>query len=380
MADSVTQPPLRVLHVIESLGRGGAEQLLVTLLPELRAHNIEPLVAVLRAPLDLQAKLEDAGITVMRLHRFARWNLWAGRRALAEACRAADVDVLHAHLYFPSLYAGLLAMRDRRPLFETFHNLAYGGANRGGWKLALRRHLRGFVARRSGARFLGVSEAVADHYAQALSLAHVATLPNSVDLAEIERAREAAAQTRERNAPLTLVVPGRLVTEKGHADLLDALKTAELPPYRLHFLGGGPLHETLEAQARMLNIPLETSGVIPHDRFLAELAQADICIVPSRHEGFGIAAAEAMALGIPTITSNAGGLQEVVGDAGLVVPAGDINGLVEAIALLAADPEKRRILAERARARIAAHFSVEASATRLAAMYRDAAGNSLQTR
>ena len=123
---------MKVLHIIETLARGGAERLLVMLLPELARQGHEVAVAVRSAPYDLQPELEAAGVPVIRLPKRHRWNLIAGARDIARAL--PEADILHAHLYFPAVNTALARLFDltRARTFVTFHNLAYAGANRDG--------------------------------------------------------------------------------------------------------------------------------------------------------------------------------------------------------------------------------------------------------
>lgn len=357
---------MRVLHLIDTLGRGGAENLLVTLLPALAPEGIETVVGVLRPPYDLQPALEERGIRVVRLPRFHRWNLPRATRALRKVCREEQIELVHAHLYFPGLYAASLSLRGGPPMIETFHNLAYAGANAGNWKLGLRRLVRAHLLGRAGTRFFGVSQAVAAHYSKALRLPDVGVLCNVIDLAAIDATPVAGRSTDT----LQIVVPGRLVPEKGHADLLAALQGAQMPPYSLRFVGGGPLHARLEEEAARAGIAVKILGNTSHAAFLAEVAAADIVVTPSRHEGFGIAAAEAMALGKPLIASRAGGLPEVAGDAGLLFDAGDIAALRTALQHLAEDSDLRRQLGEKGARRARRLFDPKHAAEQLAAAYR----------
>jgi glycosyltransferase involved in cell wall biosynthesis len=98
-----------------------------------------------------------------------------------------------------------------------------------------------------------------------------------------------------------------------------------------------------------------------HDLSREEIAalfgQATICVTPSLYEGFGLPAAEAMACGAPVVVTDGGALPEVVGEAGVVVPAGDVAALEAAIAALLDDPGRRRALGEAAAARARTHFN-----------------------
>lgn len=132
---------MRILHVIDTLGRGGAERLLVILLPELVRRGHDVAVAVRGAPYDLQPELEVAGVPVIRLPKRHRWNLIAGARDIARAMPGADI--LHAHLYFPAVTTALARLLGltRARTCVTLHNLAYAGANRDGVTLRFRKAL-----------------------------------------------------------------------------------------------------------------------------------------------------------------------------------------------------------------------------------------------
>lgn len=99
-------------------------------------------------------------------------------------------------------------------------------------------------------------------------------------------------------------------------------------------------------------------------------AEASIAIVPSLYEGFGLPAGEAMACGVPVVSTTGGALPEVVGDAGLSVPPGDAAALELAIKSLLDDPERRQTLGARGKARIHELFSWQKAASQLSAYYR----------
>lgn len=359
---------MRILHVIDTLGRGGAERLLVILLPELARQGHEVAIAVRGAPYDLQPELETAGVPVIRLPKRHRWNLVAGALDIARAMPGADI--LHAHLYFPAVTTALARLLGltRARTCVTFHNLAYAGANRDGLTLRLRmalaRHLypRGMDAR------LAVSYAVGNHYGQALALDHIQVLHNPIDLRSIDAIQ---VPPRACDAPLHILLPGRLVPEKGHADLLDALRDPRLAgqALRVTFAGHGPLHAALQDRAAGLPFPLEITGNLDHRTFLSVMATADIVVVPSRFEGFGLTALEAMSLSKPVIASTAGGLPEVLGGTGRLVPVGDSQAIAGAIAELASDPDQRVALGTSARTRAEANFSHQAIISHLIEIY-----------
>jgi glycosyltransferase involved in cell wall biosynthesis len=99
-------------------------------------------------------------------------------------------------------------------------------------------------------------------------------------------------------------------------------------------------------------------------------AEAAIAVVPSVYEGFGLPAGEAMACGVPVVSTDGGALPEVVGDAGVIVPAKDVDALAEAIAALLRDPARREELGARGKRRIEENFCWQVCARQMTAYYR----------
>jgi len=99
-------------------------------------------------------------------------------------------------------------------------------------------------------------------------------------------------------------------------------------------------------------------------------AESAVAVVPSLYEGFGLPAVEAMACGIPLVSSDGGALSEVVGDGGVQVPAGDAEALERALDDMLSDPSAQREWARRARQRAETQFSWAICAERLEHYYR----------
>jgi glycosyltransferase involved in cell wall biosynthesis len=100
-------------------------------------------------------------------------------------------------------------------------------------------------------------------------------------------------------------------------------------------------------------------------------AEATLAVVPSIYEGFGLPAGEAMACGVPVVSTDGGALPEIIGDAGVIVPAADAEALAAAIARLLEDPAARERLSRMGRERILASFSWEVCAQQMLAYYRE---------
>ena len=99
-------------------------------------------------------------------------------------------------------------------------------------------------------------------------------------------------------------------------------------------------------------------------------AEATIAVVPSVYEGFGLPAGEAMACGVPVVSTDGGALPEVVGDAGVIVPARSVDGLADAIHGMLQDPRRRDELGKMGRQRILDHFCWRVCAREMTSYYR----------
>jgi len=157
------------------------------------------------------------------------------------------------------------------------------------------------------------------------------------------------------------LVASRLAPEKGIDTAIEACRAAGLP---LVVAGDGPERPRLERLARGADVRF--AGRVGHAQLAALRARAGVALVPSRsQETFGLAAAEAMAAGVPVVASAIGALPELLGDDGALVAPGDAAALAAAARARFADGEA----AERGLARVRAVAAPEAVAPALAALY-----------
>jgi glycosyltransferase involved in cell wall biosynthesis len=184
-------------------------------------------------------------------------------------------------------------------------------------------------------------------------------VPNGIDITRFDLSSETRSRARgdlgvAAGDRLVLAV-GRLSAEKGHAVLMRAFVelASDIADIRLIIAGDGPVKAALAKEA---------GGLIGQGRIYLPgtrtdvpelLAAADMFVLPSLYEGFGLAALEAMAAGLPVIATNVGGVPELVRDGtdGILVAPGDVGELKESIAALLVDPERAAALAAAARIR-----------------------------
>lgn len=287
------------------------------------------------------------------------WPLAAPRRApgrtgyrLARLVRALAPRVCHLHLYASAL-PGLVAARlgGAGTVVTTFHMPAWSW--RGHHRLAWR------VAARASDHVTGVSRAVLESLGVPRDRAGTHVTPPPLRLP----AEPAAERPSPGRMPM-IAAAGRLVPEKDWPSLVRAL--AELRQHHgleatLRLMGEGPEATALDRLARELGVAesFQRLGHVTGRAYYAELAAADLFVLPSRFEGLGIAAVEAMALGVPTITAAFPAAYDFLrpGETGDMVPIGDCRRLAEVMAWHLIHPAESRVMGARARADVRARFA-----------------------
>jgi glycosyltransferase involved in cell wall biosynthesis len=224
-------------------------------------------------------------------------------------------------------------------------------------------------------RVIAISGAVRDALvAGGVEANRIALVPSGIDpepfaAAAWERAR-VRAEWNVGEEDVVAIVVGVLEHRKGHSTLIDAAARID-GGLRLRwvFCGTGSIEAELRAQAARCGVTVSFLGF--RDDVARCLAGADLAVLPSRHEGLGIAALEAMAAARPVVASRVGGLAEVVleGESGYLLPPSDVEGFAAAFAKLARSADLRRRLGEAGAARVRARYSAVAMAEGTLACY-----------
>jgi len=170
---------------------------------------------------------------------------------------------------------------------------------------------------------------------------------------------------------------GRLVQQKGLLLLLEAFSRLS-SEVRLLIVGTGPLKGEILRRAKVLGLDgrVDLREGVTHREVPKYLTRMSVLVLPSLttakwKEQFGHVLVEAMASGVPVIGSSSGAIPEVIGDAGLVVPEGNVEELAAGLRRLISAPEQRAELAARGLARVFAEYTNDSVARRLAAFWED---------
>lgn len=189
-----------------------------------------------------------------------------------------------------------------------------------------------------------------------------------------------------RSDPGLVVAVGRLIEKKGFTGLIDACRMMHDggTHFRCRIIGDGPLRPVLEAQivAAGLGGIVSIHDPLPQEQLVREMQAAQVVTLPcvvgasGDRDGLPTVLLEAMALGLPVVTTTVSGGPEIVahGDTGLLVEPGDPVALAASLETLIGDPEASLRLGRAGRRRAEALFSLDRSAASLAALFRDALG------
>lgn len=407
---------MRILHVNKFLHRrGGAEGYMLDLagLQEEAGHEVAffgmehpandhesagtpaPYVEFEPPPPGVRARAALVGRMV--------WSRSA-RRGMEEALDAFQPDVVHAHNVYhqlsPSvLHAAssrgipvLLTMHDYKLACPTYQFLDHGSpctacVTGGPWQAAKRACKDGSRAasaaaalevslhRRFGAydgvrillspsRFLAAQVAASGVYPD-----RIRVLSNFTDL----------TMTPRDEPPRTpAVFAGRLAQEKGVDTLIRAVGLLERDPAAgplLVVAGDGPLREELEALARTVAPGrVRFTGHLPRPALQELIGSAALTVVPSRwYENQPLSVLESFALGVPVLSTDLGGLPELVDDGtGWVVPADDVPAMARALDRALSDPAGTRLRGKQARRRVEENHAPAAHLDTLMALYTEA--------
>jgi colanic acid/amylovoran biosynthesis glycosyltransferase len=191
----------------------------------------------------------------------------------------------------------------------------------------------------------------------------------------IDTGKFSSAQREHRGGPLRLLTVGRLVPGKGHALLLEALYALRARGVEVEatFVGDGPERAGLEqlAQELLLHRQVRFAGAVGQDELPEWYARADAFCLPTLAEGLGVVLLEAMASGLPVVSTRVMGVPEVVEDGatGLLVSPGRVDELADALERLAASPELCERLGRHGRMRVDTEFALDAATTRLIELF-----------
>lgn len=358
---------MKILHVITSLYIGGAERLMVDLLPRLRedGNNEIELLLLNGVETPFKHQLEQCGIKIHSLSMtndvYSPNKLLGIRRFLGQH----NYDIIHTHNTACQLFV---------PLARTF-------ASHNG-KLVTTEHSTN-NRRRTKWWCRPLDKWMYNHYDAVICISgqtrtalegyigkkvNLVTINNGVDVSRFLRP---VKDINGHNDFVITMVAG-LRVEKDHETVLRAM--THLPDnYRLQLVGGGVKEAELKALTASLGLEDRVAFLGVRQDVPDILEQSDVALLSSHWEGFGLVAVEGMASGRPFIASDVDGLREVVGQAGVLFPRGDDEALAQTIRQLCEHPDEYREVALRCQEK-AQQYDISVTASKYLELYHELCG------
>ncbi len=349
-----------MLHIINSLRFGGAEQVVFSLVRELHLGGVAVEVCTLVREGVWEQKLMASGIRVHSLDE-GRFNVVKILTRMLGLIRAGNYNIVHAHLW-PTLYY-LSALRPllKKPIFVYTEHSTW---NRRRGHLLPR--MTDLLAYR------GYDLVVANSLETRKALQEWLP-PLARKIQVIQNGVEFPTKRKRNNEikyPLSMLVVGRLVREKGIDIAIEALRmlVAEGVDVRLTVVGDGIERFSLEQQAKGLPVVFKGYQSAPDDL----MASHDILLVPSRWEGFGLTAVEGALVGIPVIASRVDALKRLIahGKTGLLFEPEDPSDLSKKIKDIMLRSDLRSALVKRNRRQALRNCTIQDFAKKTLGAYR----------
>ena len=353
------QRPLAVAEVMLSKGFGGAERSFVDTCLALaeRGHRV---LAVCETRFERRGDLEAAdGVAVRAVRCRGRWDRWC-TRSIRRAVADFGADVTHSHLARAAWMAGVALRGAGVPLVCKMHNYA---------KLANYAAVDHFIGTTPDQRRYLREAGIADD--------RISVIPN------FSRVPAAASPREPQDGPLRLITLGRLHEVKGHDVLLRALRLAVDggADVRLTVGGDGDEAAPLRRLCGELGLADRVEFAGRQTDASAFLDGGDVFVLPSRSESFGIALLEAMARGLPVVSTRTKGPWQILGEDGAWwADCEDPASLAAAIVAAAADPGGRRRRAARSLEVFRTRYSEAAVVDRLVDLFRAIRGDAAAPR
>lgn len=369
---------IRVIHIVPMLSPGGAERVAVHIVSGLNRRRFEPIVISLASPMscDLDQLLDEAGVEVRYLGKRPGFDYRMYHR-LHRILKKYQPDVVHTHLQVLRYALPTMLLLKHTSLFHTVHNLA---------EREIERPAR-FIHRYAfghGVVPIAVAEEVALSLRRLYGIAQCRVIANCIPTETYARPQVPRELWRAKEgfeeSDILFVCVARFAPQKNHALLLNAFARtpASNPRARLLFVGDGALRAELEARAKSLGLAGSVRFLGLRSDIPDVLGASDVFVLSSDYEGNPLSVLEAMASGLPIVSTAVGGVPSLVegGTHGFLVQPGDLEGLARSMESLLRHRGVRQSLGMAAARRARENFDVSDMVRAHEEVYENVATNS----
>lgn len=330
---------MTVMVLVQNMTIGGVARLIVGEVNEMHRRGIKVWLVVFEPTDSHNTLISAVHIPAERVIYipYRRMRSMRGMRALLRCLRAVKPDVVFTHMWFANTAGRVAAWWTRIPRVFAFEHSVYDSVkNRKQFFLdRLLQHCSTAV--------IAVSDAVRTSLLlHGIEPEKIVVVRNGIDLeryhADVPHNTLRAEYGIPENAFACIFI-GRLISDKAVDVLIGAL--ANVPGMHAYIVGTGPEEDSLKRQSARLGLEERAHFLGARSDIPELLRAADVLVLPSRREGFGLVALEARAAGLPVVLADFPASAEIIDDGvqGLIVPQGDSEALADALRTLSRDTE-----------------------------------------
>lgn len=362
---------MRILYVITGLGQGGAERVVCDLADRMHEKGNEVKIAYLTG--EILTKPTYSNIELIKINLNSFFLLPIAYLKLSKLIKNFSPDVVHAHMVHANILTRLIRITTPiKKLICTAHNTNEGGGIR---MLAYR------MTHNLADLTTNVSKGAAEAFLAKNAVPEEGIKPiyNGIDLNKFYyrfNAKEKILKELDLNENTFLILAvGRFNEQKDYPNLLNSLalvKNKCNKNFKLIVAGDGELREGIEALIIQLNLEDNVILLGRRNDIPDLMSTVDLFVLSSKYEGFGLVVAEAMACETLVVATDCGGVSEVVGDCGFLVPAKSSEYLAQAIFdVMQMDDKDINNLIYNARLRVESLFCLDKIVDQWVVIYKD---------
>lgn len=351
---------VKVAQIVPMLSPGGAERVAVHIARGLNRRRYEPLVISFtgRVGCDLDHMLEDAGIEVRYLGKHPGFDYRVYGR-LDGVLKEYEPEVIHTHLHVLRYALPSMLLRKRVAMVHTVHNLAER-------EIEPRARLIQRYALTHGVEPVAVAEEVAASIESLYGIEHCRVIANCIPTELYANPQTPRKEWRAKEGfnetDVLFVCVARFAPQKNHALLLKSFAQGPALGASAHLVlvGEGELRTDLEEQARKLNVSGKVHFLGLRNDIPDVLGAMDVFVLSSDYEGNPLSVLEAMASGLPVVSTAVGGVPKLLdaGKEGFLVPQGDSQALAKSMNTLLKYEAARKSMGAAAASRAKKNYDV----------------------
>ncbi len=345
-----------ILHIIDNLGRGGAETMLITVLKQLPEYN--NIVVTLSPTNEFDNELQCDQYFCLHMQSPLGAPLAAFK--LRQIIRRHDVSMVHSHLFWSTVVARM-GVPKKIPLISTVHAFVASSIEYKPWHMKM---IEKFTYNIRKSKIVAVAKGALEEYFNFINVTphNACHLYTFVDTGVFKGASEKTPSETFR-----LVTVGNLKEQKNHRFLIEAFKELKNENIHLDIYGKGPLQEELQAAINEHQLNITLKGQVTDIQ--EQIGRYDLFVMSSLYEGFALSVLEAMALGMPILLTDIASFKEQCDDTASYYKLDNTNDFITQLLALKNNRQQLVFMSRNCRKRALENYTLQKHMHSLKSIY-----------